>query len=256
MDSSKEGFYIGYLPKAPAALGAWLRTRVLALLLLMLGVAVALVLSMSGFSAANFEFGDLRTFEGSVSVDPYPVLHLQRFGQPVGSNLDSYSSYLLVCEGKFGATEVLLPFAGKSVRLKGTLIHRDGQTMIELLPDSLELGESPTGGPRQVKDFGMHTLRGEIVDSKCFLGVMKPGNLKPHKACAIRCISGGIPPVLMVRDQDELASYYLLVSEEGKAVNADVLEFVAQPVSIKGRVERRGELRFLYADPAQIQLLR
>ena len=28
----------------------------------------------------------------------------------------------------------------------------------------------------------------------CFLGVMKPGRSKPHRACAVRCISGGIPP--------------------------------------------------------------
>lgn len=49
-------------------------------------------------------------------------------------------------------------------------------------------------------ELGETTLKGEIVDSKCYLGVMNPGNLKAHRACAINCIQGGVPPVLLVRD--------------------------------------------------------
>ena len=37
------------------------------------------------------------------------------------------------------------------------------------------------------------TLKGEIIDPKCYLGAMKPGGGKTHKACAMRCIAGGIP---------------------------------------------------------------
>ena len=47
----------------------------------------------------------------------------------------------------------------------------------------------------------MMDVKGEIVDPKCFFGVMKPGEGKPHKDCAIRCILGGIPPVLKVTDE-------------------------------------------------------
>jgi hypothetical protein len=54
--------------------------------------------------------------------------------------------------------------------------------------------------------LGTQTLIGEIVDSKCYLGVMNPGALIPHRACAIRCISGGIPPVLLVRQSDRSAA--------------------------------------------------
>ena len=93
------------------------------------------------------------------------------------------------------------------------------------------------------------TLVGEIVDSKCFLGVMKPGNSKPHRACAARCISGGIPPVLLVRDKQGNPTYFLLVSSAGESVNDAVLDLVAEPVEITGRVMRHGDLLVLHADP-------
>jgi hypothetical protein len=79
---------------------------------------------------------------------------------------------------------------------------------------------------------------------------MNPGQLIPHRACAIRCISGGVPPVLLVRHADGPASYLLLVSDKGKPVNKQVLDLVAEPVEITGEVERRGELLILRADPA------
>jgi hypothetical protein len=91
---------------------------------------------------------------------------------------------------------------------------------------------------------------GEIVDSKCFLGVMNPGQLTPHRACAIRCISGGIPPVLLVRSKNGPAIYLLLVAADGKPVNPQVLDLVAEPVQITGEVERQGGLFILLADPS------
>ena len=64
--------------------------------------------------------------------------------------------------------------------------------MLEMTEGSLQVIGDGAGGNPSYQPLGAVTLTGEIVDSKCFLGVMNPGNLKPHKACAIRCISGGI----------------------------------------------------------------
>ena len=97
--------------------------------------------------------------------------------------------------------------------------------------------------------LGQQTLIGEIVDSKCYLGVMNPGQLTTHRACAIRCISGGIPPVLLVHQTNGPALYFLLVSRDGRPVNKQVLDMVAEPVQITGDVERQGELLILRADP-------
>ena len=63
------------------------------------------------------------------------------------------------------------------------------------------------------------------------------------------CISGGIPPVLLVRQTDGTALYFLLVSASGQPVNREVLDLVAEPVSITGDVIRQGDQLILRADP-------
>ena len=127
--------------------------------------------------------------------------------------------------------------------------------MIEVAADSIKPTDVPGIKLPTIPGFssmslGTQTLVGEIVDSKCFLGVMNPGALTPHRACAIRCISGGIPPVLLVRQTNGPALYLLLVSRDGKPVNKQVLNLVAEPVEITGEVESQGELLILRADPA------
>jgi hypothetical protein len=84
---------------------------------------------------------------------------------------------------------------------------------------------------------------------------MNPGQLLPHRACAIRCISGGIPPVLLVRQKDGPPIYLLLVSADGGPVNQQVLDMVAEPVQITGEIERQGDLLILRADPATYRKL-
>jgi len=79
---------------------------------------------------------------------------------------------------------------------------------------------------------------------------MNPGQLTTHRACAIRCISGGIPPVLLVRQTNGAPLYFLLVSSGGRPVNKQVLDLVAEPVEITGDVQRQGELLILQADPS------
>src|SRR5262249_17489064 len=117
--------------------------------------------------------------------------------------------------------------------------------------DWIQVNEKTSAvSPPQTIPLGSQTVVGEIVDSKCFLGVMNPGRLTPHRACAIRCISGGIPPVLLVRQKDGSVNHLLLVSDKGKPVNQQVLDLVAEPVEITGEVERQGELLILRADPA------
>ena len=130
--------------------------------------------------------------------------------------------------------------------------------MVEAIPDSIKAADRqlpPLRGLETVS-LGRQTLVGEIVDSKCYLGVMNPGQLLPHRACAILCISGGIPPVLLVRQKIGPAIYLLLVSADGQPVNQQVLDLVAEPVQITGEVERQGDWLILRADPARYQRVR
>lgn len=242
-------FYVGYLEQAPPGIGRAVRVAVGGLLVGAVLVSLGAVLGQSPFPAARFDFGDVRTFEGTISLDPQPVLLVSRPGEGAGQ-----SPYLLVGPGKHGARDIVAAAAGQQVSLQGTLIYRGDQTMLEVLPDSVAV-QGPGSSDGGSVSYGEQTLLGEIVDSKCFLGVMNPGNLKPHRACATRCISGGIPPILLVRQPDGTARHLLLVGAEGEAINADVLPYVAEPVQVTGQVEQRQDMWILRVDPTTIQRL-
>lgn len=253
MSDARDEFYVGYLPEAPAGLAAWTRARVRGLVLGALALGAALVATQAPFSTATFEFGTERTFEGVLVEHPVPALRVERPGDAAAGA----SRYLLVAFGKHGAREAVAGLDGQYVRLRGTLVHHEDRTMIELADDGIAVLDTGGAGgavpaPHEV-ELGEQTLAGEIVDSKCFLGVMKPGNLKPHRACAVRCISGGVPPVLLVRDSEGNATYLVLVDEDGGALSAHVLDEVAEPVRVTGLVVRRDDLLFLHAAPGAIE---
>ena len=243
-------FYVGYLPKAPAGLARWLRPRVWLLVCLPLPLALALALAQRPFGPSVFEFQQIRAFEGVVLETPYPMLRVTR---PQGGSAVDHSLYYLVNFGKFGAQAAVAGLAGKRVRLEGELIYRDDQTMIQVKEGSIQvLGD---GLEDAAGDLGRVTLVGEIVDSKCFLGVMNPGNLKPHKACAIACIRGGIPPVLLVRDGEGHAYYFLLTSTTGKSLGAAILSKVAEPVRVTGTLAALDNIYWIRTEPGAIERL-
>jgi hypothetical protein len=237
----KDEFYVGYLPQAPSQTGRFVARVVAVLLVGVVATAAVLVSSQAEFPAARFDFGSPREFTGTITTTPQPMLLIDRPGST------EQSSYYLVNPGKFGAD--VAGFDGRAVRLSGTPIYRQDQTMLELLPETIEdLGAGSTGAA--IEDLGTWTLTGEIVDSKCFLGVMNPGNLKPHRACAIRCISGGIPPILLVRADEGSVRHLLLVGRDGEAINDQILGMIAEPLEVTGRLERHRDRLVFKADPA------
>jgi hypothetical protein len=58
------------------------------------------------------------------------------------------------------------------------------------------------------------------------------------------------PYLYLVRSKNGPAIYLLLVAADGKPVNPQVLDLVAEPVQITGEVERQGGLFILLADPS------
>ena len=249
--ASRDDFYIGYQRQAPAGLGRFLRRVVVALLLAGSVVAVTLAALQGRFDPGVFEFGVVRDFEGTIQARPHPLLLVDRPGEGAGEP----SRFFLVAAGKHGADADIAGLDGRRARLRGTLIHRQGQTMVEVVAGSIEAIGVPGAGTGAAIDLGIQTLRGEIVDSKCYLGVMKPGRGKPHRACAKLCIRGGIPPVLRVVTDSGEYRHLLLTDEAGGAVNDRVLDLVAEPVEITGRVLRTGDLLMLRADPRAIRRL-
>lgn len=245
--AERDDFFIGYSPQMPDELASFVRRIVVALGLIAVGVGVALALLQRPFPVGFFEFGVTRPFTGVVERQPYPLLWVD----PPGRGGDPAPFYL-VAPGKHGAEQEIEALAGQRVELEGSLIYRQGQTMIEIAPGSPRAAAGGTAGVEAAArplSLGRQTLIGEIVDSKCHLGLMKPGDGKPHRGCASLCIRGGIPPLFAVGGATGPASHLLLVDSGGEAVNQRVLAIVAEPLEITGEVVRLGDLWMLRADP-------
>lgn len=250
LDQQKDAFYIGYLPTAPTALAPFLRGVAATLLAFAVTLALLLVTGMSGFAPSRFEFGSPRVLEGTLVAFPSPMLLVDRPGET--DDAAAVSPYLLVGEGKFGVEPALSALDGRRVRVQGTLIYEGSQTLVEVVGGSaVDLGPGQPA-PATVS-LGQVQVVGEIVDSKCFFGVMNPGNLKPHRACAARCLSGGVPPTLLVRQPDGTARYLLLVGPQGESIGAGIGDRVAEPVSVTGALERQGDRLILKAALADIR---
>ena len=254
-DAPNREFYVGYLEKAPPGLARHMQRSVVRVLIIAVVLCALLVLGQHPLGTSTFEFGTYREFQGIIRENPYPMLEVARPGR--GDLPSGYSRYHLVLTGKHGAGPEVAGHDGKLAKLQGSLIYRDDQTMIELVKGTVELMNQRAGlRPEISESLGTFVLQGEIVDSKCYLGVMNPAERKPHKSCAIRCISGGIPPILLVRSDEGWPGYFLLESFEGRSVNESVLELVAEPVEIEGEVFREDDLLVLRADPRTYRPLR
>lgn len=209
-----EEFYVGYQSYAPKELGAFLRRLAVALLVFVLLVAGGVVFTQGGFAKSYFGFGVLETFEGTVD----------------GAWLTTpgKQALALVGEGKRGFATVR-----GHVRVTGQRIERDGVAMIEVASITPIAGAAT---PSADIDLGPLTLTGEIVDTKCYLGVMNPGAGKPHKDCARNCLRGGIPAGIVAAGK----LYFL--------AGADFKERAGTRATVKGRALQRADRLILHVE--------
>lgn len=254
MTMGKKEFYIGYLPKMPPGIARVIRPFIAFLLVAGVVLAVIFLIGQKPFARSFFEFGTVRDFEGTIQARPIPFLLIEK---PEKNNgLPMIERIPLVAEGKTGADDLVRGFDGRRVRLRGTRIYREDMQMIEVAAGSVERQAGDAQNiPEKEENLGTQTLRGEITDSKCYLGVMNPGEAKTHRQCAVNCLRGGIPALFVVRDRRGNVSELWLLSEEGGPVNREILDFVAEPVEITGRVRRAGAHLYLYFDPKNIRRL-
>jgi len=251
-----DDFFIGWMPKAPKTFARHIKKVIFILVPIVVVTGILLSLSQKPFSTGNFEFGKLTEVKGIFFREPVPLLKAVNgkniFGNP------SFITIPLIGFGKSGAGGTIadiekqknISLDKKEVTIKGTLLYNDGKLLMQI--DANDQFLTSVGGNTEasllpvVKDLGEQTINGEIVDPKCFFGVMKPGQGKPHKDCAIRCILGGIPPVLKVTDEKGNENYYLVVGPNGEKMNEAVKNFVAEPVSVHANVRKYDDWIILY----------
>lgn len=252
---AKQEFFIGWADGLPAQSKKLMRRLVLGLVLIFGVVAFLLVKYSKPFNDHKFELGDVKGFTGILYTEPFPVLMLDEGQSPISES----SAALLVGYGKNGALTFLEPredefgsLNGRQVELDGTLIYGDGEVLLELTEKEASLRQvgkrvaipAPVSLPKE-------KLVGEILDPKCWFGVMKPAEGKVHKSCAIRCISGGIPPLLRVDGTEN--DYYFLLGPDGEFINKEILQFVGEEVVTSGPVFAVNGWKYIQIDPTQLE---
>jgi hypothetical protein len=236
-----DDFYIGYEAFMPSSYAQRVRMAAVFLILLAVSVSGALVFAQARFARATFEFGKTRAFEGRLVEYPYPALVVS------DSSTLTLTTYWLAGPGKHGASDLVKGRDGQMVRLSGSLIERDGDRMIEVPSrDALVTLDSRAAVPLEpLHSLGPIVVRGEVVDSKCHLGVMKPGEGATHRDCAVRCLLGRITPMFAPARNDARLGRLALVDPHGRPINESLERLVARPVEIHGELLTRGPLRFL-----------
>ena len=234
-----DDFFIGY-EKVPQRLGRQLSGIAAGLGLLAASGAAILAVGHVRLTGGTFAFGDPRPISGSVAPLPYPAIALDA--------VDARGAVLLVAPGKHGLN--LAAAAGQRVRLEGARIARGDAVMMEVVPDSLmKLDGGNTSNPEPAAVTAVSVI-GEIVDSKCFLGVMVPGDGTTHRDCASLCIRGGTPPALLVRDRAGRSALLLLTSDARDRLRSRAVSLAGVAVEMSGRLTRRGGWLVLESDPS------
>ncbi|MDZ7627032.1 MAG: hypothetical protein U5J99_01340 [Parvularculaceae bacterium] len=204
--------------------------------------------------AGRWEQGATHIVEGVLEAKPYPMIRVADAAAPYGMR-----SVLVVAQGKCTSGLKLAALEGQRVKASGVLIERKERRMLEVplsvnrwLEPISPAGAAPVAAPA-VKSLGRARLAGQIMDSKCFFGVMRPGRGKTHKACAALCIRGGIPPSFWVRDRKGHESVLLMTDAHGSPLGEAILPLVADPVEAEGEIVRVGDLLQFRADAAEYQ---
>jgi len=209
------------------------------------------------FKNSSFELTSATKITGVFHQNPYPMLRVE-----IAKN--TYKNILLLGFGKSSANPFLEKLQnevkdlnGKEISIEGNLIYYNGKTLIQITNDEKVVLENDKKKATPKKELiSKMTLQGEIIDPKCYFGVMKPGKGKIHRSCAVRCISGGIPPVLATTDKNNMSQYFLLTDLQGQPINKAVLPFIGKPSEIKGVVEKMEDWFILKINPDDIKVVR
>ncbi len=246
-ESRQDDFYVGYLP-LPRAHRLFVRRIAPTILWFMVLVCGLTLWQMDPPARALWETGRLLELRGVVRREPYPLVEV--------TGLDGKTEIVLLTGiGKHGA-DVAAAFDGGICMVRGYPLERDGRRVLELMEGHealIRLADASAAAPAP-EVLGPVVFHGEILDSKCWHGAMKPGEGRAHKACATLCVRGGIPPMLIARDPAGGPSQtFLLTTADGRGAAAQVLPFLGEAVTVRGVLRRRADMLWLALDADGVQ---
>ncbi len=218
------------------------------------GLGAGLAALQRSPGAGGWDPDKVREWHGIVSAAPYAMLR----SRDLGGGLPRTA--LLSCLGKCGVAAQIGALEGQPVVVTGSLIQRGQHAMIAVDEQGPWLRRDETAAPdaglphQAIEALGEVSLSGEILDSKCWFGAMRPSDGKLHKACAALCIRGGIPPAFFARGPAG-QSALMIMTDAGRAHGPALLALVADSVQLSGRVLRRSDLLMLDTPVSAIRRL-
>jgi hypothetical protein len=218
----------------PKGIARRMRPVVLGLIAVIVAAAGIATWAQRPLPAATFAYGRPQTFTGWLTLQPTPALQVIDDGR--------ITRYWLVGRAKFGAAADLSAHRDGWVSLEATEIAREHWRMLEIVPATVRRLASLAAPPPEapVTRTAFHG-RGEIVDAKCYLGVMNPGEGAAHRDCATRCLSGGVPLMFAYRDARGESHLALLLSADAGVPDAQWKRSAGLSTHIDGELLVRGD---------------
>ncbi len=251
----EDGFFIGWSPEVSTVDRRFLLAAAAGLTLGGGVSAAALASRQQGPGEGSWNQGEILDWVGMVSADPYPLIRTETDGE--------VRTALLLCMTKCGVRRRITSASDEPTRVTGSLIRRGRHTALAVTDglDWMGPAENPAAvnaaalAEPQPVSLGEATFLGEILDSKCWFGAMRPGEGQTHKACASLCIRYGVPPALFVRDQSGREHAFIMTDPDGGFIPPEeaFLSLVADPVEVTGELVALGDLVTIRLDPSQIR---
>jgi nitrite reductase/ring-hydroxylating ferredoxin subunit/catechol 2,3-dioxygenase-like lactoylglutathione lyase family enzyme len=236
----KNDFYIGWQKAAPKAYAtlAWQSALLVGLCGMML--LWGITLHQRHISDVKFLDGDKNGYRGQLVAQPFPALRMMHGRDAYGN--PEVTTFPLMNAWKFGAGHAVQKILGnkqtQNVVVHADLLEREGVRALTLhdRPDAIQLINDAALPAAKLSEEHDTLIEGMIIDPKCYLGAMNPGEGKPHRSCAIRCIEGGIMPMVVFKGKNGKQQYAVLLGASGEPVNQRIGYAVAEPVALRGKI--------------------
>ncbi len=274
----QDDFFIGWGATHKKSILSTSKVTAIGLVALLMVTSFVFTTQQRNVSTFQINYEQVSEIQGWLTNTPVPMLTIVDGKDGNGNPL--FKSILLVDAFKKGAGEavenVLAGASEKYVKLTGYLsnnyincegnVKDSSQNCVSLCTQCItgttqfplmEIENGVYSFTAVAAPFALPTIAssaridtvisGEIIDPKCYFGAMNPGEGKPHLSCAVRCITGGIMPVLKYKMEGK-AHYAILIGVNGEAINKKVTNFVGMPVVVKGTKTMIHNWEILYSD--------
>ena len=255
--TSDDAFFIGWSGKLPNGLGGFYMAvgGIFIAVFVLIGLALGGNVDNSsrnlfaGVANANAPQAKVegwqgdQHFDGSLTLRPYPLLH-------GAGGAGATRSLLLSGYGKRGPE--ITPGLGKVTAVGGLLKRGDIDMLVMDDPPTAQQGAAT---PPVAQPVGHWKAAGEICDGKCYPGGMAPGGGLSHRACAVVCLIGEVPPIFVVAEPVAGSTFLLLAGPDGGPMPESLRAYAAKPLELEGDIERLGSILIFRIDPKKARLL-